>query len=84
MCGKITLVQVMRGCLNIQALIRLPDLTQGFQRAMARCFLIVLNELFLAGWLIVKGFNPTTIDASAEQIDMTGTKAPDPYPQPPA
>ncbi len=58
-----------------------PDLTKGFQPAMALYFLIVLNELFLAGWLIVKGFNPSAIDASTgdsgyDRIDMTGTISP--------
>ena len=34
-----------------------PDLTQSFEPAMLLYVLIVLNELFLAGWLIFKGFN---------------------------
>ena len=38
-----------------------PDLTQGFQPAMILYFPIVLSELLLAVWLIVKGFNPSAI-----------------------
>lgn len=58
-----------------------PDLTQGFEPAMALYFLIVLNELFLAGWLIVKGFNPAaidaaTVDSASGRSDMTGTMRP--------
>lgn len=34
-----------------------PDLTQSFEPAMVLYFLIVLNELFLAVWFLVKGFN---------------------------
>ncbi|MHA2343101.1 MAG: DUF4386 domain-containing protein [Candidatus Hodarchaeales archaeon] len=39
-----------------------PDLTQGFQPAMISYFPIVLNELFLAIWLIVKGFKSVPIN----------------------
>ncbi len=35
-----------------------PDLTQQFEPAALLFFPIVLNELFLAGWLLVKGFKP--------------------------
>ena len=38
-----------------------PDLTQGFQPAMILYFPIVFNELFVALWLIVKGFNSSAI-----------------------
>jgi hypothetical protein len=38
-----------------------PDLTQGFQPAMILYFPIVLSELLLSIWLIVKGFNPSAI-----------------------
>jgi hypothetical protein len=41
-------------------LLAVPDLTQGFHPAMLLYFPIVLNELFLALWLIVKGFTPAT------------------------
>jgi hypothetical protein len=39
-----------------------PDLTKGFEPIMLLYFPIVLNELFFAGWLIVKGFNPVAIE----------------------
>jgi len=46
-----------------------PDLTQAFQPAMILYFPIVLNELFLAVWLIVKGFNTSAIASeSANKI----------------
>jgi hypothetical protein len=38
-----------------------PDLTKGFHPAQLLYFPIVLNELFLAIWLIVKGFSPSAI-----------------------
>ena len=58
-----------------------PDLTKGFQPAMVLYFLIVLNELFLAGWLIVKGFNPAAIDSlttdsGSGRMDLTGKMSP--------
>ena len=40
-----------------------PDLTQTFEPAMLLYLLIVANELFLAGWLIVKGFNAPAIES---------------------
>ena len=42
-----------------------PDLTQSFQPAMILYFPIVLSELLLAIWLIVKGFNPSAIDSQS-------------------
>ena len=42
-------------------LLGVPDLTQGFQPVMILYFPIVLSELLLAIWLIVKGFNPSAI-----------------------
>ena len=56
------------GLLAIASLIaanvlQVPDLTQGFEPAMLLYFPIVLNELFLAGWLIVKGFTPSAIQS---------------------
>lgn len=39
-------------------LLGVPDLTQGFEPAMILYLPIVANELFLAGWLLVKGFSP--------------------------
>ena len=38
-----------------------PDLTQSFHPAMVLYFPIVVNELFLAVWLIGKGFNPSAL-----------------------
>ena len=38
-----------------------PDLTQGFNPGQILYFPIVLNELFLAIWLIVKGFSSSAI-----------------------
>jgi hypothetical protein len=32
--------------------------------------LIIANEVFLAGWLIVKGFNPSTIASASAKADM--------------
>ncbi len=43
-----------------------PDLTQSFHPAMILYFPIVLNELFLAIWLIVKGFNSSAIASASE------------------
>ncbi len=40
-----------------------PDLTKGFEPAMVLYFLIVLNELFIAFWLLFKGFNEPDKDA---------------------
>jgi len=45
--------------------LRVPDLTQGFHPAMILYFPIVLNELFIAIWLIVKGFNSSAIDSES-------------------
>ena len=46
-----------------------PDLTHSFQPAMILYFPIVVSELLLAIWLIVKGFNPSAIDSeSAKQM----------------
>jgi len=44
-----------------------PDLTQGFQPAMILYFPIVLSELLLAIWLIVKGFNSSAIASGFEK-----------------
>ncbi len=38
--------------------IGLPDMTGGFHPLMLLVFPIILNELFVGVWLIVKGFNP--------------------------
>ena len=38
-----------------------PDLTHSFQPVMILYFPIVLSELLLSIWLIVKGFNPSAI-----------------------
>jgi hypothetical protein len=38
-----------------------PDLTKGFHPAQLLYFPIVLNELFIGIWLIVKGFKPSAI-----------------------
>jgi hypothetical protein len=42
-------------------LLPLPDLTEGFHPAQLLFLPIVLNELFLGIWLIVKGFTPSAI-----------------------
>lgn len=44
-----------------------PDLTQDFEPAMLLYFPIVLNELFLAGWLLVKGFTPPAAEFPPEE-----------------
>lgn len=44
-----------------------PDLTKGFQPAMVLYFLIVLNELFIAFWLLFRGFNESATDAEPER-----------------
>jgi hypothetical protein len=50
-------------------LLGVPDLTQGFQPAMILYSPIVVSELLLAIWLIVKGFNPSAIATeSARQM----------------
>ncbi len=38
----------------------IPDLTQTFEPAMLLYLPIVANELFLAGWLLVRGFQAET------------------------
>jgi len=52
---------VAAAALTVANLAGVPDLTQGFQPAMILYFPIVLSELLLAIWLIVKGFNPSAI-----------------------
>jgi hypothetical protein len=47
-----------------------PDLTQRFHPAMILYFPIVLNELFLAIWLIVKGFNSSAIASGSAKTDI--------------
>jgi hypothetical protein len=55
--------------LAVANLLGVPDLTQGFQPAMILYFPIVVSELLLAIWLIVKGFNPSAIATeSARQM----------------
>jgi hypothetical protein len=39
-----------------------PDITQGFQPAMLMYLPIAANEVFLAVWLIVKGFDGSALD----------------------
>lgn len=46
-----------------------PDLTQGFNPGQILYFPIVVNELFLAVWLIVKGFNPSAIASGSAKTD---------------
>ena len=46
-----------------------PDLTQSFQPAMILYFPIVLSELLLAIWLIVKEFNPSAIASGSAKTD---------------
>ena len=43
--------------LIVANLASIPDLTQTFEPAMLLYLPIVFNELFLAGWLMVKGFS---------------------------
>jgi hypothetical protein len=40
-----------------------PDMTEGFHPAQLLVLPIILNELFLAVWLIVKGFRPSAVAA---------------------
>lgn len=49
--------------------LNVPDLTQSFQPAMVLYFLIVLNELFLAGWLIVRGFNSGALELAPKKTN---------------
>ena len=42
-------------------LLDVPDVTQGFHAGQLLLFPIMLSELFLAVWLIVKGFSPSAI-----------------------
>lgn len=54
------------GLLGIASLIAatvfaVPDLTQSFEFAMLLYLPIVANELFLAGWLLVKGFSANSL-----------------------
>lgn len=49
------------GSLMAAIAFEVPDLTQGFEPAMVLYFPIVINELFLAGWLLVKGFSSRAI-----------------------
>lgn len=44
-----------------------PDLTQSFQPAMILYFLIVANELFIAFWLLFKGFNEPETDTEPKR-----------------
>jgi hypothetical protein len=53
---------------------RVPDLTQGFEPAMALYFLIVANELFLAFWLLFKGFNSSPSDVEPEKLSTDQNK----------
>jgi hypothetical protein len=46
-------------------LIEVPDFAEGFHPAQLLVLPIILNELFLAIWLIVKGFRPSAIPAGA-------------------
>jgi hypothetical protein len=54
---------VAAAALAVANLAGVPDLTRGFQPAMILYFPIVVSELLLAIWLIVKGFNPSAIAA---------------------
>jgi hypothetical protein len=54
--GFIALATLLAG--NV---IGMPELTEGFHPVMLLLFPIMLNELFIGVWLIVKGFNPTSI-----------------------
>lgn len=47
-----------------------PDLTQEFEPAALLFFPIVFNELFLAGWLLVKGFNPERLEVQREEPEL--------------
>jgi hypothetical protein len=52
--------------LIIANVLGVPDLTHSFQPTMILYFPIVVSELLLAIWLIVKGFNPSAVDSEAE------------------
>ena len=52
-------------------LFAVPDLTQSFELAMVLYLPIVANELFLAGWLLVKGFSTKPVDVQSEGRDRT-------------
>jgi hypothetical protein len=61
------------GLLSIASLIAanlfaVPDLTQSFEFAMLLYFPIVANELFLAGWLLVKGFRTKPAYGDSEPV----------------
>jgi hypothetical protein len=47
-----------------------PDLTEGFHPAQLLFFPIMLNELFLGIWLIVKGFKPSAIASESAKTDI--------------
>lgn len=47
-----------------------PDLTQKFEPAALLFFPIVFNELFLAGWLLVKGFNEPAVSGPEPQASQ--------------
>jgi hypothetical protein len=62
--GIVAVVMVVAG-----NLLPVPDMTEGFHPAQLLFFPIILNELFLAVWLIVKGFRspestPTRVRAA--------------------
>lgn len=57
--GFIALAMVVAG-----NLLPTPDMMEGFHPLHLLFFPIILNELFLAVWLIVKGFNPSAIAAA--------------------
>jgi len=50
--------------------IHVPDLTKGFHPGQILYFPIMLSEVLLAIWLIVKGFNPSVIASGSAKTDI--------------
>jgi len=47
-----------------------PDITQGFEPAMLLYLPIAANELFLAIWLLMKGFNGSVVDRRSQPFEL--------------
>jgi hypothetical protein len=47
-----------------------PDITQGFRPAMLLYLPIAANELFLAIWLLTKGFNRSAVDRPSQPFEL--------------
>jgi hypothetical protein len=55
--------------LIIANVLNVPDLTHGFNPGQLLYFPIMLSEVLLAVWLIVKGFTPSAIASGSAKAD---------------